>query len=206
MNLHRYLLWVVVPVVLLPLTGCDDSKNPLSDPQTSKPDERLVGVWRLAEEDGGLTYYHVGRAGEKFPDGVMRVAYVRHENGKVGRPGEFFAFPTVLGEKSYLNVVAANAQWEKPSVEKGWKAVQVESYFLFKYQVEGDKLLLWAVNSNVKKQAIKDGKIKGVIEEGISTKFTDTTGNVARFVAEEGDGLFSSKPMRLERIDARKKP
>ena len=41
-------------------TGCDDSKNPLSDPTTSKPDERLIGVWRLPNKDG-VTYYHVGQ-------------------------------------------------------------------------------------------------------------------------------------------------
>ena len=32
-------------VVCLLTFGCDDSKNPLSDPKTSKADERLIGVW-----------------------------------------------------------------------------------------------------------------------------------------------------------------
>jgi hypothetical protein len=36
-----------VSALCLLLAGCDDSKNPLSDPQTSEPDERLAGVWRL---------------------------------------------------------------------------------------------------------------------------------------------------------------
>jgi hypothetical protein len=206
MNLHRHLLWIAVSAALLSLTGCDDSKNPLSDPRTAKPDERLVGVWRLPEEDGGLTYYHVGRAGDKSPKGMLQVAYVRHEKGKISSSGEFFAFPTVLGEKRYLNVALEEEPRTKPSGEKVWKAEQVVSYFVFKYQVEGDHLLLWPVNSNVKKQAIKDGKIKGVVEEGLSTKFTDTTENVARFVAQAGDGLFAEKPLRLERIDAGKKP
>ena len=33
-------------VVCFLALGCDDSKNPLSDPKTSKADERLIGVWR----------------------------------------------------------------------------------------------------------------------------------------------------------------
>ena len=39
-------------VLCLILTGCNDSKNPLSDPTTSNPDERLVGVWRLPNGTG----------------------------------------------------------------------------------------------------------------------------------------------------------
>ena len=66
------------------------------------------------------------------------------------------------------------------------------------------------MDSEAKKQAIGAKKIKGVIEKEkekgmyvITIRFTDTTENVARFVAAAGDSLWDTKdPMRLERVDA----
>ena len=159
-------------------------QNPLSDPQTSKPDERLVGVWRWRNEDGSVIYYHAGHAGDKFPDSVLRVAFVRHVEGKVESPGESWMFPTVLGEKSYLNAIDKKGQRDKPSEERGWRTEAVDSYYILKYQVDGDRLLVWEMDADAKKQAIKDGQIKGVIEPNKPAKFTDTTENLARFFAE----------------------
>ena len=65
-------LFFIGVAVCLCASGCDDSKNPLSDPKTSKADERLVGVWRDRSGDGDV-YFHVGHAGEKFPACMMRV-------------------------------------------------------------------------------------------------------------------------------------
>ncbi len=185
-------------VFCLILTSCDDSKNPLSDPTTSKPDNRLIGVWRLPDWDEAA-YYYVGQAGDKFPNSTMGMVFVRHEEGKVASSGEFFVFPTVLGEKTYLNVTAGTEQQIRHLEEKGWKAVDLCS--ILKYQVDGDKLLVWCMVEDAKKRAIEGGKVKGVIEENNSAKFTDTTENVARFVADAGDGLFYKRPLRLERVN-----
>ena len=60
-------LFVLGVAMCLLASGCvPESKNPLSDPQTSKTDERLVGVWRAQGDNGSETYNHVGHAGEKF--------------------------------------------------------------------------------------------------------------------------------------------
>jgi hypothetical protein len=61
------------------------------------------------------------------------------------------------------------------------------------------------MDAEAKKQAIKAGKVKGVIEpvkDGSDRiRFTDTSENVARFVAGAGDGLFSTKGLaRMERV------
>jgi hypothetical protein len=85
------------------------------------------------------------------------------------------------------------------SVEE--KGQQGHQGTFLRYQVDGDKLSIWFMDANARKQAINDGKIKGVVEQNKS-KFTDTTENLARFVAEAGDGLFSKKPLRLERVEA----
>ena len=64
-------LFLIGVAACLFASGCD-SKKPLSDPQTSKADERLAGVWR-DRSDGEIEYFHVGHAGEKFPSSMMRV-------------------------------------------------------------------------------------------------------------------------------------
>ena len=206
MHHHRHLLWIVIPAALLSLTGCDDSKNPLSDPQTSKPDERLIGVWREQGTDGQGTYYHVGRAGEKFPAGMLRIVEITLTKGKLESPVEYLAYPTVLGDKTYLNVVLLEPEEIKRLGEKGWNADAVDSYTFLKYQVDGDKLLVWLIDDAAKKRAITEGKIKGVIVPNKPAMFTDTADKVARFVAEAGDGLWDMKnPERLERVVGRKR-
>ena len=83
-------LFLLSVAVCLCASGCD-SKNPLSDPQTSKADERLAGVWRDRSDDGD-TYYHVGHAGEKFPACMMRVVLIKHSKGEVEPPGDSLLF------------------------------------------------------------------------------------------------------------------
>jgi hypothetical protein len=203
MHLHRHLLWVVVPAVLLPLTGCDDSKNPLSDPQTSKPDERLVGVW-LERTDEGQTYWHVGHAGKESPSSVMRVVAVKHTKENVESSEEHMLFPTVLKDKTYLNVVN-DEESVQPLNKEGWKPDLVECYTFLKYQLDGDNLVVWLIDEDAKDTAIKGRKVQGKMRQRFS-RFTDTTENLARFVAEAGDGLWNTKkPLRLERIEAGKK-
>ena len=126
-------------VLCLTASGCDDSKNPLSDAKTARPDERLVGVWR-----GGDEYYHVGHAGEKFPNNVLRIVVVNRRAGKFDPPEEYLTFPTAIGGKTYLNVIRdGDEKLVKGLDEKGWKAVDVDSYTLLRYQVDGDKLTVW---------------------------------------------------------------
>jgi len=140
--------------------GCDDSKNPLSDPQKSKVDKKLIGVWRNPTKDGEETFYHVGHAGDKFPKGMMRVVEIDQTEGELAPPTEYLAFPTVIGSKTYLNVV-----WEEKLVrqldQKGWKVDMVAGYSFVKYQFDGDKLTVFLVDDAVKAKAIQDGKIKG---------------------------------------------
>ncbi len=196
------LQWFIVLAVLL-LVGCEDSKNPLSDPTTSKPDERLLGVWRVGVSQGADVYYHIGHAGKEFPKGVLRVVEVTHSEGDVDTV-EYFAFPTVLGGKTYLNVVDDEKQ-VKLMEEKGWKAGVVKSYTFVKYQLDGDTLLVWGIDEAAKEQAIKSGKIKGLTPWNGVASFTDTTENVGRFIANANDSLWDTKERfwfsgRLERV------
>jgi hypothetical protein len=198
-------LFLIGVAVCLCASGCD-SNNPLSDPQKSKADERLAGVWVYRSDDGD-EYYHVGQAGEKFPACMMRVVMIKHSKGEVEPPGEFLAFPTVIGDKTYLNVVVGTG--EKPIKKpdgNGWNAANVQSYMLYQYKFDDGKLVMHGIAEDAKKKAIKDGKVKGTVDDN-SAKFTDTTENLARFVKEAGDSLWNTKkPGHLERVDVGKKP
>ncbi len=194
-------LHFIVPALLL-LAGCDDSTNPLSPPTTSKPDERLVGVWRLRDKEGNVTYYHVGHPVEALPGSVIQVVQVTHTKQGLQKPIPVLAFPTVIGDRTYLNVTGQLIQ-----ERNGWKS---NGYFLFRYQMDGERLLLWRMDTDAKETAIDSSKIRGFSDHEKSKKawlrkvrFTDTTENLACFVANAGDSLWDTKELlRLERVDA----
>ena len=159
-------LFLSLAVVCLLFSGCDDSKNPLSDPQKSKPDVRLAGVWRVRDTEGDVTYYHIGTVGEKLPPSLMRVIGVTHKkNGRLESAGEFLIFPTTLGDTTYLNLAGGDQRHIKLLEEKGWSPEAVGGFFLLKYTVEGDALTVWPMDADAKRQAIEAGKVKGVIEK-----------------------------------------
>lgn len=194
---------VLLVAMCLFVVGCDDSKVPLSDAKTSKPDDRLIGVWRDAD-----TYYYIGRAGEKFPKSVLRIIGVELSGGKLEAPEEYLAFPTVLGNKTYLNLIEDTGQTVSKQVDKkGWDKIEIDKYSFFKYQFDGDKLMAWMVDDTVKKKMIRSGKIKGETSSDAPAYFTDTMENVARLVAEAGDDLLDLKEVAtLERVVVPQKP
>jgi hypothetical protein len=185
--------------------GCFDSKNPLSDPQKAKLDARLTGLWQVREKHikgEDATYCHIGVAGDELPAGVMRVVVVRHDkDGRITRPAEFLMFSTTIGTNTYLNLALVDDEHLKVVKEKGWTGI--EGYVLWKYKVEADTILLWKMAPDAKQRAIEGRKVKGVIKEGVlmdMNTITDTTENLARFVASAGDSLFSSEAVHLERV------
>jgi len=203
----RHFLSVVVPAAILLAAGCDDSKNPLSNPQTSKADERLVGLWRERSDEGEI-YYHIGHAGKNFPSGIMRAVSVEHSKGQVEQPEEYLLFPTVVEGKTYLNVVIDGDKKQVRRLnDKGWKADLVDSYTFLRYQEDGDKLTAWVIDEDAKQKAIRGGKIKGVEQANRPARFTDTIDNLVRFVAGAGDSLWNTKePAHFERVTSAKRP
>jgi hypothetical protein len=204
MMTRRSCLLTALAFASLLVLGCEDSKNPLSDPQSAKGDGRLAGVWRTRNDSGDVSYYHIGCLGEKLPSGVMRVVSTTHSaDGKLQAPDQYLLFPTTLGQESYLNLVAAKAEQVKQIEENGWSAAGLGSYLLFKYKFKGDALLVWAIDNEAKRKAIEAGKIKGTVEQrenDTKALFTDSSENVARFVTQAGDSLFAQEVVRLERV------
>ncbi|MCS7305753.1 MAG: hypothetical protein NZ602_11690 [Thermoguttaceae bacterium] len=195
----KRLVWAMVAGSIF-LVGCVDSIKPLVDPQKAKPDKQLVGLWRQVRPDGEVSFYHIGQPGDEWPEGVFRVVVLTHREGRLEPPAEILLFPTQVAGRSYLNIAELKPGLLELIKEKGWEAVQ--GYFIWRYQIEGDRLTVWAMDNNAKRRAIETGKLKGEITSGQFqvAKFTDTPENLARFLSEAGDSLFSNEPVRLERL------
>jgi acylphosphatase len=80
----------------------------------------------------------------------------------------------------------------------------VDAYLILRYEIKGDVLTLHVMDGDARKRAIEAGKVKGVVEKdphgNIRAYFTDTSENLARFVASAGDDLFVKDALRLERV------
>jgi hypothetical protein len=117
---------------------------------------------------------------------------------------ELLLFPTTIGDKTYLNVSDGKDAQVKLLEDKGWTAETVNAYLILRYQVTGDRLTVQWMDGEAKKRAVEAGKIKGKIEKdqdgNARAMFTDTTENLAKFIAEAGDDLFSKDVLKLERV------
>ena len=143
------------------------------------------------------TYFHVGHAGEKFPSGVMRIVIIKHSNGTVEPAEEAFAFASAIGGKNYLNVACRRTRRPVERLnEKGWKRrCRWTATCSSSIEFDGDKLVMLEMDEGAVKQAIKERQGQGIMGDG-SEKYatlTDTTENVARFVAAAGDSLWNTK-------------
>jgi hypothetical protein len=190
---------LLVAAFSLLLTSCFDTKNPLSDPQKSKPDDRLSGVWRFRGDGGEMNYYHIGHVAAKLPASVMQVIFVQHMTDGSIESDKLLIFPTTIGDKTYLNVAEATPSLLTQLEEKGWTNEAVNSYLILRYQITGDTLTIQWIDRDAKKRAVEAGKIKGTVEKD-QGHFVDTTENHAKFVADAGDSLFSKDVLRLERV------
>jgi len=188
-------LILVLGLLCAVCASCVDSDNPLSDPKQAAVDQGLLGVWRAREKEGDVVYYHVGKAGDKFPEGVLRVRTVVHDkNGELDRPNgdDTIMFTTTMGKNHYVNVTVIDAEAVKALGDK-WDPAKADGYFIYKYEIDGDKLSVATIDSDQKKAAIKAGKLKGE-GEGDNPRFTDSTENLARFIASPaGDKIFFTK-------------
>jgi hypothetical protein len=188
-------LLLILGFLCLGFTSCVDSDNPLSDPKQSTIDPGLAGVWRVRDK-GDTVYYHVGKAGSNFPAGMLRVKSITHgKNGELPHPDndDLLVFTTTLEKNHYLNITSISAERIKSMGDTKWEPSMADGYFIYKYEISGDKLTMAGMDSDRKEEAIKAGKIKGTLEEH-NKRITDTTENLAKFIASaDQEKLFPTK-------------
>jgi hypothetical protein len=189
-------LVLILGLLCLVFTSCVDSDNPLSDPKQATVDPGLVGVWRYREKEGDVEYYHVGKAGDNFPAGMLRVKTITHKkNGELQCPdnGDTLMFSTVLGKNHYVNITGLDADKIKTMGDSKWEPSMADGYFIYKYEINGDKLTIACMDPDQKEALIKAGKIKGESKDN-NRRFTDTTENLVRLLASpDAEKLFYTK-------------
>ena len=204
MNARQSLQCLSLAVCCLLITSCHDSKQPLSDPQKSKADPQLVGVWRYRDDSGETTYYHIGSVGDKLPTSVLHVTGITHMPGGKLTQCEFLVFPTTIGEGTYLNCFEGKEGQIKQLEEKGWNSGTVNEYTFMKYRIDGEIMTLKWVDGDAKTRFVKAGKIKGASEKDADGNsyivFNDTTENLVKLLSESSGELFSKDELRLERM------
>jgi hypothetical protein len=179
------------------------SKNPISSPDAAQIDPLLLGDWH-AEDDGAKQYVRITATDAHW----MHLECFPHRNPtKVDPddlPDSYDLFPTVIGKHTFLNV---------RTVEKDDHGRPTKGYRLYRYKVHGRKLQMWLLSQDYLADAIRAGKIKGVIHEDkktagsshthpdIDIMLTDTSENIAKFIASSDlDDLFSEKMETLYRV------
>ena len=147
---------LLVAAFSLLLTSCFDTKNPLSDPQKSKPDDRLSGVWRFRGDSGEINYYHFGPVGGE-PPGVHHAGRQcpAHAADRTMQSGQLLVFPTTIGDKTYLNVADTTPSQLTLLEEKGWTDEAIKEYVLLRYQITGDTLSIQWMDSDARNEPSK---------------------------------------------------
>ena len=88
--------------------------------------------------------------------------------------------------------------------EQGWTPDTVTAYLIFRYRVTGDTLTVQWLDWRNEAASRRGRQDQGQDRKGPRREhpghFTDTTENVAKFVAATGDDPFSQDVLKLERV------
>jgi hypothetical protein len=199
--------------LILLIAGCTtiSSENPLSDPETSKPDEKLFGEWTPKEKQTD-TYFRLSikkMGAPGYPAGVMKLILTPFEpagtpvKGGTIRVGAFFC--TELKGKTFINLCGRCV--EEPAKLPAWEKLRGQGFSILKYSATQDTFSNWYVGDETPlKTAVKNGKLKGMFQAagaggfGPTVRVTDTAANLAQLLSNEEARIFSGRPTVLVRI------
>ncbi len=194
--------------------GCVTSKNPLSDPDDSRLDPALCGVWvRGAGKDAEMLI--VGKSTVTgHPRGFMRIHEVNYYSTSTtySHSGDTFFFSSTIGDSSYINLLRASLvdPATKTPIDlnqtrhyERWKS-HPERWFVFrKYQIKDDALSVWEMTTDAAAKLVDAGKLKGKVTRDKggrveSVSLTDSTEDLARFLKGGGDtSLFPASTKKV---------
>lgn len=177
--------------IILCLTSCVMSKNPLGNKEDAIDDPRLLGVWQRVSGlyYGGENNAHGGGVEEIREYGIIAkgennnlVFFITDEMGRVNTV--YDAYVSKIGDESFFNIESAD---EDPQ--------EGQEYLLLHYNINDEnELVVSPLDRYFFKSAIKKRKLKGKYDEGEIEKgkiisgsgpnvyLTDTTQNIARLI------------------------
>jgi hypothetical protein len=174
--MKTYLAAAVGLTSTLLLTSCVvNSVQPLASPDKAQADQRLVGIWR--GKDGQLTTI-------TSTQGAWLHVKTTGAPGSNEKPGDCDAFPTTIGNYTFLNVRTNG---------KDNRGNTTNCYFFIRYAISSNHLLrMWMMSQDAAVNAIRAGKLKGRIQPGLNfanssgqdydVTFTDSGSNLTKFI------------------------
>lgn len=173
--------------------------SPLSDPDKAKPDEQLCGMWKVVPsdkepDDSSNAFLCIGKVGRRdVPSGIMMTIMIYMDAEKKIMAMPMYFFTTSIGDNKYANLFeeAAFDQARTPT----WNKRNIKDFILYKYKVEGDKLIVWwdKIDDDAVIAAVRKGELKGTIEGKGNPNETVTLtdgGDLSRFLSKGGDKKF----------------
>lgn len=188
---------LLVTLLVLPAGCYIHSEAPLSDPVQAKPNEKLLGKWKVQAKDSGLTLTAARVPAAGYPQGVMLLSFSANPTNYT------LFFCTELKGKTYVNLCGGWVQ--DPAALPAWDKARTGPFDIVKYAVADNTLTVWSPNEAVVKDAIARGKLKGIPRmppplAGPSVTLQDSTVNLVQFVLTEDAQLFPTKGLFM-RID-----
>lgn len=174
---HLKRVWKVCLVMLAAVffSACEVLLiNPLSDPSRDKRDESLLGRWVKEDAETRDRYIQfTAGAGQE-----LNVSVFGEENEE--KNPVFRALTTNIGDHHYLSLYSTDPD-------------KVEGYLLARYEVKGDKMSVWILDSKKVQAAIEQKRLKGEVGQGVapSVMITDTADKVRSLIeSPQGAELF----------------
>jgi hypothetical protein len=193
MNSLNFLRVALFAVVGVGLAACPPvtSKTPVGTTVKAVRDSGLAGAWRGKVADGDVTSTFTFLPEE---DGTFSVVLVTPPSAKDNGGFGVFGVQTVaLGRYRFIN---AHETYEDNKPAKGTMA---DNTIPILYKLSGDTLVLYIVDDTAARDAIKAGKLKGVVQSG---EFGDVTitaapGDLDTYMASPAGRALFTKPLAV---------
>ncbi len=174
--------FIVCMMISFLFSGCiTTSKHPLSSHLTAHYDKRLTGTWigrnvGTASDDEFFWAHFVEAEG-----GLTDIVLISFE--KKGADVMFFKmFPTTLGNACFMNIKTDDTN--SKMIPDSSKGIGAEDFFIAKYDISGDILKVWLINTKIK-EAIISTELKGTVEKDMwsdTVTLTDTAQKIAEYI------------------------
>jgi hypothetical protein len=203
-------------VAVLSQSGCMvSSKDRLVDIDKAQLDEKIVGHWRSTDKNELLfgprkntetevAHWFVGRPPESAIRGAPKNVGIAH-GVHFGTDYQLDCLDGVLltskiGMAHYLDVMPYDHRLEGVD----WAAVGERAHWLFKYELQDDRLILWTPDVGATIKLVEAGKLKGEVTRGLaqSVRLSVSAESWSRFLqTDEGMAIFEdSGKLVLERV------
>lgn len=168
---------LIIPLILL-WGGCVESRHPVSDQETSKVDERLIGAWRL-EDDAAIWT-------------IKKTVHTKNgmelELSEAGTTSRVLLFATTLSKRQYLSAKELGEDSQKD---------RKEAYDVYEYRfLDNDTVEARGMDPKAIIVAIENEELGGRIEtiDGEKTPIiTGEPGELARYIEAHADECFPEK-------------